>query len=172
MTLSTDRVGLVALVSDFITSRGGNIEDSRMAQLGSEFGLMLLVSGTAEQLARIESDTPRLDASPDMSVLIRRTRERKATGSTGTACLIKVGAMDHEGIVLAVARAIQQMDINIEALQTWCYHAPNSGAPLFRLEAKLRLPPNRDLTAVRERLALVAEEERLDIEVLARGDTP
>ena len=33
--------GLAAEVTEFLTTRGGNLEDSRMVILGSEFGMML-----------------------------------------------------------------------------------------------------------------------------------
>ena len=50
--LGPDRPGIVAEVTSYVTERGGNIEDSRMAVLGGEFGVMMLVSGTADEIAR------------------------------------------------------------------------------------------------------------------------
>src|SRR5262249_37254906 len=54
--LGPDRVGLVADLTAFLHERGVNLEDSRMAILGGEFGMMALVSGSAENVARVERE--------------------------------------------------------------------------------------------------------------------
>ena len=58
--LGPDRPGLVALIADHVTRSGGNVEESRMAVLGGEFGVMMLVSGTADALGAIERGLPSL----------------------------------------------------------------------------------------------------------------
>ncbi len=51
-----DRPGLVSEISSMVLSAGANLEDSRMAILGGEFALLVLVSGdekaTGEVAAR------------------------------------------------------------------------------------------------------------------------
>jgi glycine cleavage system transcriptional repressor len=53
-----DRPGLVDVVSRFILQCGGNIEDSRMAILGGEFAMVILVGGPPEAVQKVlgESD--------------------------------------------------------------------------------------------------------------------
>ena len=46
-----DQPGIVDRVSGAIFDAGANLEDSRMAILGGEFALFVLVGGTTEQLA-------------------------------------------------------------------------------------------------------------------------
>ena len=58
--LGPDRPGLVADITHYVTERGGNIEDSRMAVFGGEFGVMMLVSGTADEIGRFARETPQL----------------------------------------------------------------------------------------------------------------
>src|SRR3954470_21760466 len=72
--LGPDRPGLVAEVTEYLTERGGNVEDSRMAVLGAEFGVLLLVSGTPEEIAAIQRDTEALSRKSGLSVLVRSTK--------------------------------------------------------------------------------------------------
>src|SRR3954468_22637197 len=112
--LSPDRPGLVAEVTHFLTERGANIEDSRMAVLGAEFGILILVSGTEEQMERIGRDAPGLSESTKIGILTRRTKSPEEHRRAAVIpCLVTAEALDHEGIVRAVAFAISKMGINI-----------------------------------------------------------
>src|SRR3984957_16133181 len=72
--LGPDRPGPVAEVTHYVTERGGNIEDSRMAVFGAEFGVMLLVSGTADEIARIARDHATLHEATGLDVTSRDTK--------------------------------------------------------------------------------------------------
>lgn len=165
MALGPDRVGLVAQVTGFLRERGGNIEDSRMASLGSEFGVMILVAGPEPQLARIEADIGKL-ADLGMNAIVRRASARAPGDSPPKRATIVAEALDHEGIVYALSAAIERLGVNIASLQTACYNAPWSGAPLFRLEALVDLPSAMDIDTVRSGVADVAESENLEIRVV------
>ena len=74
-------------------------------------------------------------------------------------------ALDHEGIVRAVAVAIARMGINIVSLETAAYNAPVTGSPLFRLEVHVDLPRGISLAQLRAQMSEVARVENLDIDV-------
>jgi glycine cleavage system transcriptional repressor len=165
VALSSDRVGLVAQITGIVREQGGNVEDSRMAALGSEFGIMLLVSGTDEQLQAIESNAAARCTDAGMSILARRTMPAAGSARDRAMARVTASALDHEGIVHAVADAIQRMGVSIATMQTTSYPAPLSGAPQFRLDATLELPIGMSVDTVRAALAGVAERENLDVNV-------
>ena len=51
--IGTDRTGLVHELTKVISDCGGNISESRMASLGSEFAMVLLVAGNWHSLAKL-----------------------------------------------------------------------------------------------------------------------
>src|SRR3954447_17204907 len=51
-----DRIGIVDRVTGLLLDRGGNVETSRMARLGGEFAILMLVSMPAEQFDGLEVD--------------------------------------------------------------------------------------------------------------------
>src|SRR5512141_195486 len=72
--LGADRLGLVAEITDYVTERGGNVEDSRMAVLGAEFGVLLLVSGSEAQMGAVERDLEALQTKTGLRLVCRRTK--------------------------------------------------------------------------------------------------
>ncbi|MBW3623175.1 MAG: transcriptional regulator [Armatimonadetes bacterium] len=167
--LGPDRPGLVAEVTRYLTERGGNVEDSRMAVLGGEFGIMILLSGTREQLETITRETSRLEQATGLGVLTRSTTPPEtARKSPAHPYRVSASALDHEGIVHAVSDALYRTGINILSLETASYNAPETGSPLFRLAADIELPEGTSPEQVRQALDGVAREEGLDIEIASR----
>ncbi len=134
-----DRVGLVEEVTKFLLDLGGNVETSRMARLGGEFAVLVLVSLPAERLADLES---RVHTLTDQGYKVTTSEtEAAAAPPGGQTYTIEVLGADHEGIVHEIARALAQRGINIEAMETGTMQAPHSGTPLFTMEATVTVPP-------------------------------
>src|SRR6185437_8026259 len=74
--IGSDRTGMVHELTRIITDCGGNISESRMANLGSEFAMLLLVSGNWHALAKLETELKRLAETSGLSVHLRRTEPR------------------------------------------------------------------------------------------------
>ncbi len=164
--LGPDRPGLVAEVTAFITERGGNIEDSRMAVFGAEFGIFTLVSATPDEVATIAADARTLEAKTGLSVITKPTKSpSEHRRAPAVPCLVVAEALDHEGFVRSVSSALHAVGVNIVSLETLAYNAPVTGSPLFRLEAQIDVPREVSLAKVREAMAQVAERQNIDIDV-------
>src|SRR5262249_39573309 len=146
--------------------RGVNVEDSRMAVLGAEFGILVLVSGTPEQIARVEKETDEVAKRTGLTVLVRRTKSPEEHRRAAVIpCVVTAEAIDQEGIVRAVARALHGVGVNIVSLETSTYEAPVTGSPLFRMEARIDVPQSTGVAKVRKAMDEVAATENLDIDV-------
>jgi glycine cleavage system transcriptional repressor len=164
--LGPDRPGLVAEVTDYLTAHGTNVEDSRMAVLGAEFGILLLCSGSPEQIAAVEKDLGELGQKTGFDIRARRTKAPEEHRRAATIpCRVTAEALDHEGIVRAVARALAMSGVNIVSLEATAYAAPVTGSQLFRMEARIDVPPGTTVGHVRKAMDQVAEAENLEIEV-------
>jgi glycine cleavage system transcriptional repressor len=164
--LGPDRPGIVAEVTEYLTERGVNIEDSRMAVLGGEFGILVLVSGAPEQIAAVEKDTAALTQKTNLGVTVRRTKSPEEHRRAAVIpVVVTAEAMDQEGIVRAIARALHRVGVNIVSLETTTYEAPVTGSPLFRMEARIDVPQTTGIGKVRKAMDEVAEAENLDIDV-------
>ncbi|PWH18544.1 MAG: transcriptional regulator [Anaerolineae bacterium] len=137
-----DRVGIVETVTKLLVQRGGNVQSSRMARLGGEFAMLMLVSLPETAFAGLEQDFQALRAE-GYHILLLPTEDKHAETYKGwLPYQIEVLGADHEGIIHEIARHLAAQGINIETLDTSVTRAPMSGTPLFSMQAVVLVPPH------------------------------
>jgi glycine cleavage system transcriptional repressor len=137
-----DRIGIVDNLTGLLLGRGGNVEMSRMARLGGEFAILMLVSLPADQFAGLEEDLESLTAQ-GYKVTTAQARPTPAEARPGwKPYRIEVRGADNEGIIQEVARYLSQRGINIESMDSETTPAPVSGTPLFTMTAAVAVPPD------------------------------
>ena len=166
--IGRDRPGLVKDVSAVIHKVGANIEDSRMAVLGGEFAMLILASGTREQLESAACEAAQLAESLGLRLIATDTGEETAKPGHLTYAL-RVTGLDHPGIVEAVTGQLAQREINVASLQTHVSHQPLTGTPTFVLDAVIQVPAQVSLAEFRRELAQVCDDENLDLVLEARA---
>ncbi len=137
-----DRIGIVDDVTRLLLDRGGNVETSRMARLGGEFAILMLVSMPGESFASLDADLVRL---VDRGYKVTTTLARKSYAEAHPGWLpyrIEVHGADHEGIIQEVAHYLSQLGISIESMDSETTSAPISGVPLFAMTALVVVPPD------------------------------
>jgi glycine cleavage system transcriptional repressor len=160
-----DKVGTVEMLTDVVVNHSANIEESRMARLGGEFAVIMLLSLAAEKVEPLVNALPSLQEK-GLTVTSRRTDLTRLTEFKGyVPHEISVIGADHEGIVYRVARCLAAEGINVEEMDTRVSPAPNTGTPLFSMSARVQVPPNLTLRQLRRKLADVGEEIDVDIEI-------
>ncbi|UCD77612.1 MAG: hypothetical protein JSW26_19645 [Desulfobacterales bacterium] len=160
-----DKVGTVEMVTDVVASHSANIEESRMARLGGEFAIIMLLSLAPEKVQPLVNALPSLQEK-GLTVTSKRTDLTRLSEFKGYVPYeISVIGADHEGIVYRVARYLAAEGINVEDMDTSVSPAPNTGTPLFSMSARVQAPPNLTLRQLRNKLADVGEEIDVDIEI-------
>jgi glycine cleavage system transcriptional repressor len=159
-----DRVGLVDHITKLLLEYEANIEASRMARLGGEFAMLMLVSLPEQKFAALGEGVDGL-CQEGFEVVIRPTKRGVSAKYAGwKAYQIKVSGADHEGIIHQITHYLAQQGINIEAMDTEVLNAPMSGTPLFTMTAVVFAPPNLSADW-REALAEVGDDLNVDTEV-------
>jgi glycine cleavage system transcriptional repressor len=161
--IGPDQVGLVEKMSAFISGRGCNIEDSKMAVFCGEFAVIVLISGERRNLTRVASDLSEIEKETRLSIAVK-TPSRKPAASV-IPYRLTASCMDHPGIVYQISGLLRTLGVNIESMETKTYSAPVSGTPLFQLEAELAVPMRADMNELQERLADLQREQNIDIEL-------
>jgi glycine cleavage system transcriptional repressor len=144
-----DRTGMVHDLTRVISECGGNIAESRMSALGSEFAMLLLVNGNWHTLARIESELQRLAESGALSVHLRRT-EPKAVRSDMLPYSIDIVSLDQTGIVAGLSGFFSSRAIDISEVSTRSYAAAHTGAPMFAVQMIVNIPGKLQVAQLRE----------------------
>ncbi len=161
-----DRPGLVNALAALIRESGANLEDTRMAQLGGEFAVLLLVTGPDAALERVESHKPRVEEQLGLTCYSKRTSP-SAPARDSLGYRMRVSGIDRPGIVQQVSGVLAQRSINVTSLSSRVANAPLTGTPMFYLDASLQVPGGVALSELRRALASTCDEENLDFSLEA-----
>lgn len=160
-----DEVGIVDQVTKLVLEQKGNVEESRMAHLGGEFAMLMLVSLDSEKReALFELIGPFKEKGYE--VYIRETTQKTSDRFKGWLPFrIVVSGADHEGIVHTIAHSLARKQINIESMDTSTAAAPMSGTLLFTMSAVIVVPPQLNYHEWRDSLYKTADQANVNIEV-------
>jgi len=156
-----DRPGIVNALSKAALDSGCNITNSRMAVLGGEFALILLVNGNTEAIAAMRQRLPALEDELQLSITAISTTPR-AVEQRWMPYRVEVVAMDHPGIVHPITDFFSKQKINIEELETETYAAPHTGATMFSLLMTVAVPDSAPIGQLRETFIDFCDELNLD----------
>ncbi len=156
-----DRPGLVSEIASAIHVAGANLEDSRMAILGGEFALLLLLSGPEAAASAVEKAAAPLGEKLGLRVLSKRTG--RGQRKDFLPYRISVTGFDRPGIVLRISEILARRGVNVASLESRLAYAPLSGTPMFVLEAELQVPSEVVLAELRRELSAQCDEENLDL---------
>ncbi len=160
-----DRRGIVEKITAVMLEYAANIEESKMARLGGEFAVIMLLSLPGEKEEALLANLNNM-AEHELTIISRPTNLSRLERFAGYVPYeISVRGADHEGIVHSVAQYITTERMNIETLDTHVSKAPITGVPLFSMRAIVQAPPDLTLPQLRQKLAEVGDELGVDIEV-------
>jgi glycine cleavage system transcriptional repressor len=159
-----DRPGLVDQISEYMSDRKINIEDSRMAVLGGEFALILLAGGTPVVMEQLLSSTDALEKKTGLIFNVKRTQAPGEKAKSPSLIYRLHGtSMDHPGIVREITRVLLSHGINIESMETRVQPAPLSGTPIFSMDCVLAVPVSVKIANLREELYDLGDDLNVDI---------
>jgi len=160
-----DRVGIVERVTKIILAYQGNVDASRMARLGGEFAMLMLISIAEEQLADLETAFNEL-RNEGFELVIRPTERGFSKKFAGWHHYrIEVRGADHEGIIHEITRYLAKEGANVETIDTGTEDAPFGGTLLFTMSAKVVAPPNLSQAVVEEALEAIGDQMNVDVSV-------
>ena len=144
-----------------ISECGGNITESRMAALGTEFAMLLLVSGNWHALAKLESELARLSGSGTFNVQLKRT-ELRPSRTDMLPYSIDVVSLDQSGIVSGLSGFFASRGIDIAEVSTRSYPSAHTGAPMFSVQMIVNVPSRIPVAHLREEFMDYCDSLNLD----------
>lgn len=159
--IGNDRIGLVHDLSKAVADCGGSISESRMTALGSDFAMLMLISGNWHSIARIETELNKLAEASGVSIQVRRTAERAAREDM-IPYSVDVVCLDQAGIVAAVSGFFAARGIDIGELSTRGYAAAHTGAQMFSVYMIINVPARIHVGALREEFMDFCDQMNLD----------
>lgn len=162
-SLGDDKPGIVDQLTETISECGCNLEDSRMSALGGTFAMIMLVSGNWNNIAKLESALPALQARLGLTIISRQTEPSAGPEKRNLLpYAADVVSIDHPGIVHKLANFFSSRNINIEELVTSSYSAAHTGTPMFSVHMEVGVPSDTQISELRETFMDYCDELNLD----------
>ncbi len=165
--IGRDRPGIVADLAELIYECDCNLEDSSMTILGSEFAVLLLLTGEGEGIEqRLSAACKRLEWEKRLTVFFRPLEaEPLPYGVSHRAKPVELQAVgvDKAGIVARVARCLANRAINISQMSTASRPEPGTGTPIYTMRIRMDVPHTVDMNALQAELESVAAVLHIDI---------
>jgi glycine cleavage system regulatory protein len=144
-----------------VLSAGGNWLESHLSRLGGLYVGSVLVELEAGGVEALRAAVLAVDAH-GLEVRIAPAVEALGAEAGGEEMLFSLVGQDRPGIVHQVTAVLSGLAVNIEAFETHISAEPYSGAPLFNLEARLRLPDGQKAQDVQAALEAISAEVMVD----------
>ena len=158
--IGPDRAGLIRDLTRIVADASGNIQESRMITLGSEFAVLMLISGNWHSVGIIREKLQKLQEDGEVTISIRDSAPK--TGVVAAPYVIDVVSLDHEGIVHGLSKFFADRGLEISELNTRQYNAPHTGAPMFSVQMTVNIPSDIQISALREEFLDFCDNENLD----------
>ncbi len=159
--IGRDRPGLVESIAALVAEHGGNWLESRMARLGGQFAGILRVELPIEQHAAFTAGLDALRAR-GLNTMVQPD-EAGRSRATGRLHLLEIVGQDRPGIVRQISAVLADYGVNVEELETECASAAMSGETLFKAHARVEVPVECDLRAIRAKLEKLAADLIVEI---------
>lgn len=159
--LGTDRPGIVKDISKSILDCGGNIEESRMTSLGSEFAVLMLISGNWHTPTKLEKALDDLGKTHKLSISLKKTGARNEHED----CIpygVDVICLDQSGIIFNLSEFFASRKIEISDLVTRRYAAPHTGAPMLSVQMAVSIPASAPIGQLHYDFHELCEQLNLD----------
>jgi glycine cleavage system transcriptional repressor len=140
---------------------GGNIKESRMAAMGSEFGILLLVAGNWHTISRLERELEKFGQSNGITMQFKRT-EAQRMGKESLPYAVDVVGLDQPGMVHNLSGFFAQRKVEIAEVSTRSYTAAHTAAPMFSVQMFISVPSTVHIAALREEFMDFCDQINVD----------
>ncbi len=139
---------------------GCNVEAVRMLSRSGTYGIMLMLSGSWDVIAKLEDQLPRIGQRLDLTVQTRRI-DPGGESTSGLPYTIEVVATDRPGIVHEVLGFIRANRMYIRELYSNTQQSPG-GTCVFTLQAGVHIPEDVSIATLRGDFMEFCERLNLD----------
>jgi glycine cleavage system transcriptional repressor len=165
--IGRDRPGIVADLAELIYECDCNLEDSSMTILGSEFAVLLLLTGEGEKVEeRLSAACKRVEWEKRLTVFFRPLDGEPlpyAARARARRYGLQAVGVDRAGIVAKLARCLADHRVNIAEMSTQSRPEPESGTPIYTVRMQLDVPSEVDAAALERRLQAIGEELQIEV---------
>ena len=153
-----DKPGIVYKISKIILSYKGNIENSKMIRLESDFTCIMLISIPKDKIIPLKKELLKIEK---LNINLKST-DKFSIEEEYISYNFSITLSDNEGIIFLFSKIFNENKINIEKMETDIKNAPITGSPLFILDSILSIPIDLNLDILKKSLNKICKKHNID----------
>jgi glycine cleavage system transcriptional repressor len=157
-----DRLDLIEELTRVIKECKCHIVESRMTELGAEFGAHLLVDGNWNHIVKLEHALEAMGARDHIKVGMMRAKDAQAEDENVIPYGVDIFASDHIDNLHELATFFTKRDIKILDMSSSRYPAPYSNTPLLVARMIVKIPVGVRIVSLRDEFLEFCDQQNLD----------
>lgn len=157
-----DHLELIEELTRVIKECKCHILESRMTELGAEFGAHLLVDGNWNHIVKLESALETMGARNKLKVNTLRAKESPPEDESVIPYGVDIFASDHIDNIHELAAFFTKRGIKILDSSTSRYPAPYSNTPLMVARMIVKIPVGVRIVSLRDEFLEFCDQQNLD----------
>jgi len=153
-----DKPGIVYKISAIILSYKGNIENSKMIRLESDFTCIMLISIPENKIIPLKKELSKIKP---ININLKIT-DKFSLKEKYNRYNFSITVSDDEGIIFLFSKIFSDNKINIEKMETDIRNAPITGSPIFILDSILIIPKDLNLDKFKKTLNKISKKNNID----------
>lgn len=149
--IGADRTGIVSQLARLVSDCNCNIVDSRMAIFGNEFTFIMLLSGDAAAISKIEYLLPTSAFEMNLLTMTKRTSSRQLP-ELSPPYIIEYTGVDKVGTLGAISSLLAEQQVYIGALRSETIHPTPESPAHTHTVMTIQLPVGLAVEKLREQL--------------------
>lgn len=159
--LAKDRIGLVERITRPIAQNKCVILDSRMHTLGDHFSASMLVRGSWDRIARLETALRQLANTQGMELIITRVEHPNAA-SAHLPYVVDIVSINESNTAYALAQFFAAQGVNVRDFTAVPYQTALHGTEMISLRFQIDIPTDRRLALFKDAFFDLCDELNLD----------
>ena len=132
-----------------------------MAALGSDFAMLLLVTGNWHTMNKLEQDLSRHAKADGLVMQVKRTEPREFAKELLPYAVDVVG-LDQPGVVNSLSAFFASRKVEIGDVTTRTYVANATGTPMFSVQMLINIPASIHISGLREEFMEFSDQLNVD----------
>lgn len=158
--VGTDRTGILSEITALTSEFGCNVVDSRMAILGNEFTLIMLLSGTKPAINQFEIRLPLLAHSLQLLTISKQTSEHLPFNISKSADIYLSGE-DSLGQLKKLTRFFAKRKIDVSSLKA----VTDKATGLVKSYISINIPHDVEYSMLEEDFKALCKKLHLTLEI-------
>ncbi len=157
-----DKPGIVELVSNTVTSGGGNWSESAMSHLAGRFVGIVVIEVSTDKAASLVTAINSL-TDQGLAISIEAFNEQEQDDSQYQSIDVELTGHDRPGIVSEISAVFAKHGANVEDLSTYLVSGSMSAEMLFKADMHVIVKQGSDLDDLQEAIESISDDLMVDI---------